>query len=87
MAKDNTSNTTDLLFLYNCETTGLSIYNDHITEIAAKVVSLRSPTISQATFSSLMQTGIIASLIRHERPLSTELADLTLNLILGKLQV
>jgi uncharacterized protein YprB with RNaseH-like and TPR domain len=28
-----------LLIFYDCETTGLSIYSDHITDIAAKVVT------------------------------------------------
>ena len=45
-----------LLVLFDVETTGLSIYVDHITDIGAKVldppVSLTAPT-----FSSLVRTG------------------------------
>lgn len=48
---------TDLLFIYDCETTGLSIYNDHITQIAAKVIGVPSTvTLSQASFTSLVHT-------------------------------
>ena len=43
-----------LYFIYDCETTGLSIYQDHITEIAAEVVSAVLP--SQPTYSSLVRT-------------------------------
>ena len=42
-----------LLFLFDTETTGLSIYEDHIVKIAAKV-SLSA--ISQPSFSSLVHT-------------------------------
>lgn len=46
-----------LLFFYDCETTGLSIYNDHITEVAAKVVFQDNPTpVSKPTYSSLVRT-------------------------------
>lgn len=45
-----------LLFFYDCETTGFSMYNDNITDIAAKVVacpvSLQTPI-----FSSLVRTS------------------------------
>ena len=45
-----------LLFLYDCETTGLSIYNDHIIEIAAEVVDC--PVMcSNGTFFSLIKTS------------------------------
>ncbi len=30
--------TKPLIILYDCESTGLSIYRDHITEVAAKVI-------------------------------------------------
>lgn len=46
-----------LLFLYDCETTGLGIYTEHITEIAAKVVGIPHSSISQPTFSSLVKTS------------------------------
>ena len=45
-----------LLFFYDCETTGFSIYNDHITDIAAKVVASPVP-LSEPTFSSLVKTS------------------------------
>ena len=45
-----------LLILYDCETTGFSIYCEHITEIAAKVVGVPL-SFSQLTFSSLVKTS------------------------------
>jgi len=45
-----------LFFLFDIETTGLSIYEDHITEIAAKVVGVPTSSVSQPTFSSLVRT-------------------------------
>lgn len=50
----STDNADPLLFLYDCETTGLSIYNEHIVEIAAEVVNCDH---SDATFSSLVKTS------------------------------
>ena len=32
-----------LLFFYDCETTGFSMYNDHVTDIAARVVASPVP--------------------------------------------
>lgn len=46
-----------VLFLFDIETTGLSIYDDHITEIAAKVVGVPVSSVSEPTFSSLVKTG------------------------------
>lgn len=46
-----------LLFFYDCETTGFSIYSEHITEIAAKVVGVPLSSFSQPTFSSLVKTS------------------------------
>lgn len=46
-----------LLFIYDCETTGLGIYTEHITEIAAKVVGIPVSQVSQPTFSSLVKTS------------------------------
>ncbi len=45
-----------LLILYDCETTGLSIYSDQITDLGAKVIQ---PPISvpNPTFSSLVRTS------------------------------
>ncbi len=45
-----------LLFLYDCETTGLSIYNDHIIEIASEIVNC-PVAYSNETFSSLVKTS------------------------------
>ena len=39
------------------ETTGLSIYDDHITEMAAKVVGMPQSGISQPSFTSLVHTS------------------------------
>ena len=38
------------------EATGFSIYDDHITEIAAKVVGVPPSAVSQPSFSSLVHT-------------------------------
>ena len=46
-----------LLIFYDCETTGFSIYCEHITEIAAKVVGVPLSSFSQPTFSSLVKTS------------------------------
>ncbi len=45
-----------LLILYDCETTGLSIYTDHITDLGAKVIQPPLP-VPNPTFSSLVRTG------------------------------
>ena len=45
-----------LLIFYNCETTGFSIYNDHITDIAAKVIAC-PVQLSTPTFSRLVKTS------------------------------
>ena len=45
-----------LLVLYDCKATGLSIYSDHITDIAAKVMN-PPVAVPSATFSSLVRTG------------------------------
>ena len=49
-------NSSLLLFFFDCEATGLSIYNDNITELAAKVITTQS-TVTQPTFSSLVHTS------------------------------
>ncbi len=38
--EDGSDSAQTLCFLYDCEATGLSIYNEHLTEIAAKVVGV-----------------------------------------------
>jgi len=54
---DNVTDSKDhLFFLFDIETTGLSIYEDHITEIAAKVIGVPTSSVSQPTFSSLVRT-------------------------------
>lgn len=45
-----------LLVLYDCEATGLSTYNDHLTDIAAKVFNPPVP-VPSPTFSSLVRTS------------------------------
>ena len=56
MEVSSDDNTRPLLFLYDCETTGLSIYNEHIIEIATVVVD--SPvSYSNTTFESLVKTA------------------------------
>ena len=45
-----------LLVLFDCETTGFSIYADHITDIGAKVLNPPVP-VDHVTFSSLVRTG------------------------------
>ena len=42
----STADAHPLLFFFDCETTGLSIYNDHITEIAAKVIAVPHSSVS-----------------------------------------
>lgn len=54
--EDNSDDWHPLLFFYDCETTGFSIYNDHITDIAARVVASPVP-LSDPTFSSLVKTA------------------------------
>ena len=54
---DIDDNAPPLLFFYDCETTGFSIYTEHITEIAAKVVGVPLSSFSQPTFSSLVKTS------------------------------
>ena len=46
-----------LLFIYDCETTGLGIYTEHITEIAAKITGVPLSSISQPTYTSLVKTS------------------------------
>jgi len=53
--EDSTDNAHPLFIFYDCETTGLSIYNNHITDIAAKVVT--SVPLTDPTFSSLVKTS------------------------------
>ena len=52
----SSENANPLLFFYDCETTGFSIYREHITEVAAKVVGVPLSSLSQPTFSSLVRT-------------------------------
>lgn len=46
-----------LLIFYDCETTGFSVYKEHITDIAAKVVACPVP-LQTPTFSSLVKTSL-----------------------------
>ena len=56
LTEDSSDNAKPLLFFYDCETTGLSIYNDHIIEIAAQLVDCPVP-YSNTTFSTLIKTS------------------------------
>ena len=55
--EDSTDNANPLLFLYDCETTRPSIYDEHITEIAAKVIGVPASSISQPTFSKASENN------------------------------
>ena len=54
--EDSIENAHPLLFFFDTETTGLNIYQDHIVELAAKVVGVPSTRITQPSFSSLVHT-------------------------------
>ena len=56
-ASEDTDDNAPLLFIYDCETTGLGIYTEHITEIAAKVVRIPLSSVSNPTFASLVKTS------------------------------
>ena len=45
-----------LLFFFDCETTGFNVYNECITELAAKVIAVPVSSLSQPTFSRLVMT-------------------------------
>lgn len=68
--EDSSDDAQPVLFLYDCETTGLSIYNDHIIEIAAEVMNSHA----SHSFSKLVKTsrrikaeGIITKEIIREK--------------------
>lgn len=88
--RDESSDAKPLLFLYDCETTGFSIYNDHTIEIAAEVVNC-PVACSNGTFSSLVKTsrripaaGIlhIGSSIFIYSPAVTKITNITPTMIL-----
>ena len=54
--QDSSDDAHPLLILYDCETTGFSIYDDHITDIAAEVIASPAP-LHTPTFSSLVKTS------------------------------
>ena len=54
--EDSSDHANPLLFLYDCETTGLSIYSDHIIEIAAEVLDC-PVNCSNTTYNSLVKTS------------------------------
>ena len=53
---DNVDSARHLLIFYDCETTGLSIYNEHVTELAAKVIGVPSASLTTSSFLSLIRT-------------------------------
>ena len=70
-----------LLLLYDCETTGLSHYVEHIIEIASVVIVPDNSTITQTEFSSLCYTP------RHISPLSKCIAIQTMFYMLYVIQL
>lgn len=55
-SEDSSDEAQPLLFLYDCETTGFSIYNEQIIEIAAEIVDCPVSYASN-NFSSLVKTS------------------------------
>jgi len=51
------SRSRSLIFIFDCETTGLSIYQEHMVELAAEVLVPSGVTISRTEFSSLCYTA------------------------------
>ena len=54
--EDSSDDAHPLSFFYDCETTGFSIYDEHVVEVAAKVVGVPLSSVSSPTFSSLIHT-------------------------------
>jgi len=50
-------NSLPLLFIFDCETTGLHIYKDHIVELAAQVAVPEGVLVGTDEFSSLCYTA------------------------------
>ena len=55
--EDSSDDAHPLLIFYDCETTGFSVYKEHITDMAAKVVACPVP-LHEPTFSSLVKTSL-----------------------------
>ena len=55
-SEDSSDEAKPLLFLYDCETIGFSVYNEQIIEIAAEIVDCSVPYTS-SNFSSLVKTS------------------------------
>lgn len=54
---DHNEDKTPVYIFYDCESTGLSIYNEHLTEVAAEAVFIDCPPhLNQPTYSSLVRT-------------------------------
>lgn len=51
------SATHPLLFFFDIETTGFVVYDDTITDIAAKVIEIPPNYVSQVSFTSLVMTN------------------------------
>ena len=54
VSRQSTADAHPLLVFFDIETTGLSIYNECITEIAAKVVGDPVSTVTKAVYTSLV---------------------------------
>jgi DNA polymerase III alpha subunit (gram-positive type) len=83
----STADAHPLLVFFDIETTGLNIYNERITEIAAKVVGDPVSTVTKASYTSLVSatksippkvqelTGINNDMLKEERPLCIVLPE------------
>jgi len=49
-------NETPLLFIYECQTTGGNIHDDHIIEMAAEVIGTEKEFVTVKSFSELCYT-------------------------------
>jgi len=53
---NTTRNGTPLLFIYECQTTGGNIHDDHIIEVAAEVIGTEKEFVTVKSFSELCYT-------------------------------
>lgn len=53
----NNNSSSPVLFFYDCEATGGSIYQDHIIEVASLVIESDDASVSVKSFSSLCRSS------------------------------